>query len=49
MQVTVSIIRPDGTLAEPTEPELQIIAERYAIALLQLSLPGSKVRLTQKD
>lgn len=50
MRVVVSVVRSDGTQLDrpPTEAELQEIAERYAAALLQLSLPGSQVRVKKK-
>lgn len=48
--MTISVIRPDGTQLDrpPTEEELQDIAERYAVALVQSSLPGSQVKVKKK-
>lgn len=50
MRVTIAVRLPDGTIEDrsPTEAELQDIAERYIIALLERSLPGSQVRIRRK-
>lgn len=47
MRVVVSVRSEDGTITdrEPTEDELMVLAKRYAIALLQMSLPGAQVRI----
>ena len=50
MRVTIAVRLPDGTVVDrpPTEEELQDIAERYIIALLERSLPGSQVRIKKR-
>lgn len=49
MRVCVAVKLPDGTQVDrpPTESELQALAERYVVTLIQLSLPGSRVRLSR--
>lgn len=51
MRVTIAVRLPDGTQVDrpPTEEELQDIAERYIIALLERSLPGSQVRIKKRS
>lgn len=51
MRVTIAVRLPDGTVVDrpPTEEELQDIAERYIIALLERSLPGSQVRIKKRS
>lgn len=47
MKVVLAVRLPDGSQVdrEPTEEELQRLAERYAVSLLQASLAGSRVQL----
>jgi regulator of sirC expression with transglutaminase-like and TPR domain len=51
MRVAVVVMEPDGTIVNrsPTEEERHRLAERYFKRLLELSFPGSQVRIRPRS